>query len=189
MTIGSYTVLMDSVRRVIDVYIRRGSPGEGRVYVNNVPAISTTVLDTTFGGAVSSYTAWRGNGCRNYFTGYAYYAEVIVADWNTIGAKLVTRIPDAAGTWNEWTGAGYTAVDEAVPTSDFMVSGTPNQRFSTSFSDFPAPGTGESIEAVRMSAALVKDAGGPQNYNYFARKRRDWWNHSRYSSFVLFYHA
>lgn len=34
----------------------------------------------------------------------------------------------------------------------------------------------------------LQSQAGKLNYNYFARKRRDWWNHPRYSSFVLFYH-
>ena len=35
----------------------------------------------------------------------------------------------------------------------------------------------------------LQSQAGKLNYNYFARKRRDWWNHSRYSSFVLYYHV
>lgn len=34
----------------------------------------------------------------------------------------------------------------------------------------------------------LQSQAGKLNYNYFARKRRDWWNHSRYASFVLYYH-
>jgi hypothetical protein len=34
----------------------------------------------------------------------------------------------------------------------------------------------------------LQSQAGKLNYNYFARKRRDWWNHERYSSYVLFYH-
>jgi hypothetical protein len=34
----------------------------------------------------------------------------------------------------------------------------------------------------------LQSQAGKLNYNYFARKRRDWWNHARYSSFVLYYH-
>ena len=34
----------------------------------------------------------------------------------------------------------------------------------------------------------LQSQAGKLNYNYFAKKRRDWWNHERYISFVLFYH-
>jgi len=34
----------------------------------------------------------------------------------------------------------------------------------------------------------LQSQAGKLNYNYFAKKRRDWWNHERYASFVLFYH-
>lgn len=35
----------------------------------------------------------------------------------------------------------------------------------------------------------LQSQAGKLNYNYFARKRRDWWNHPRYSSFVIYYHV
>jgi hypothetical protein len=34
----------------------------------------------------------------------------------------------------------------------------------------------------------LQSQAGKLNYNYFARKRRAWWNHDRYKSHVLFYH-
>jgi hypothetical protein len=34
----------------------------------------------------------------------------------------------------------------------------------------------------------LQSQAGKLNYNYFVRIRRDWWNHKRYSSFVLYYH-
>ena len=34
----------------------------------------------------------------------------------------------------------------------------------------------------------LQSQAGKINYNYFAKKRRDWWNHPRYSSFVMYYH-
>jgi hypothetical protein len=34
----------------------------------------------------------------------------------------------------------------------------------------------------------LQSQAGKINYNLFAKKRRDWWNNDRYSSFVLYYH-
>ena len=34
----------------------------------------------------------------------------------------------------------------------------------------------------------LQSQAGKLNYNYFARKRRAWWEHDRYASYVLFYH-
>lgn len=49
----------------------------------------------------------------------------------------------------------------------------------------------EKKKAFRENGEVVyplQSQAGKLNYNYFAKKRRDWWNHVRYSSFVLFYH-
>lgn len=34
----------------------------------------------------------------------------------------------------------------------------------------------------------LQSQAGKLNYNYFAKARRDWWNHERYSSHVFYYH-
>ncbi len=49
----------------------------------------------------------------------------------------------------------------------------------------------EKKKAFRENGVVLyplQSQAGKINYNYFARKRRDWWNHIRYSSFVLYYH-
>lgn len=35
----------------------------------------------------------------------------------------------------------------------------------------------------------LQSQAGKLNYNYFAKARKDWWNHERYSSRVFYYHA
>ena len=34
----------------------------------------------------------------------------------------------------------------------------------------------------------LQSQAGKLNYNYFAKSRKDWWNHDRYSSHVFYYH-
>jgi hypothetical protein len=49
----------------------------------------------------------------------------------------------------------------------------------------------EKKKAFRENGVVLyplQSQAGKINYNYFARKRRDWWNHIRYSSFVMYYH-
>lgn len=167
VTIGSFVTVADL--ETYDVYIKVGNPGQVRVYKDNLPVASSITIDTTFGGAVSAFDSIRMQCATAQFSTSTRYAEVIVADWNTIGSKLVTRIPDAAGTYSEWGGAGYTSVDELTEDNTMMASGTVDQRFSVTCTDFPALGTGESIEAVKVAGAIVKDAGGPQSVNFFTR--------------------
>lgn len=167
-SIGSFTCY-DSTLNTFDVYIRLGNPGEVRVYLGGVPVMSTLVLDTTFGGAVTAYDRLRLQNVGNLTNTVIRYSEVIVADWNTIGSRLVTRIPNAAGTHNAWGGAGFGSVDDLTEDAVMMASGTVDQRFSVNVADFPALGAGESIEAVKVGAVAVKDATGPQALNFFTR--------------------
>lgn len=47
-------------------------------------------------------------------------------------------------------------------------------------------------KAYRVDGKLIyplQSQAGKLNYNYFSKARKDWWNHERYSSFVVYYHA
>ena len=49
----------------------------------------------------------------------------------------------------------------------------------------------EKKKAVRENDQVIyplQSQAGKLNYNYFARKRRAWWEHDRYTSYVLYYH-
>ncbi|PSJ55815.1 hypothetical protein C7I85_26380 [Mesorhizobium soli] len=100
---------------------------------------------------------------------YTYFSECIVADWNTIGSKLVARAPTANGAYSEWSGAGYSALNELTPAATYMTSGAADQRISTVMATFPALGTGERIERVKVAANALRDASGPQKMNIFYR--------------------
>ena len=46
-------------------------------------------------------------------------------------------------------------------------------------------------KAFRENGIVVyplQSQAGKLNYNYFAKARKDWWNHERYSSHVFYYH-
>lgn len=161
-----------SGRHIYDVYIKVGTAGVGeiRVYCDGLPAVYTNSFDTTFGGAVTAFTSMRlTSGVTNTSNGDSYYSEVIIADWNTIGSRLQTIIPNGAGNYNAWTGAGYTAVDELNPGADFMTAASTNLRFSTAFSDIGALATGEIIAGVKVAGAFTKDLASPQSVDYFTR--------------------
>ncbi len=47
-------------------------------------------------------------------------------------------------------------------------------------------------QAYRENGVVVyplQSQAGNVNYNYFAKKRKDWWNHERYQRYVMYYHA
>lgn len=166
----TFTTSLNGVTQPFDIYVKLGGTGVGeiRLYINGAPA-GSTLFDTTFGGAVTGFSKARFNSCGGDSSDISYLSEVIVADWNTIGSKLVTAYPSAAGTYNEWTGAGYTAIDEALTAGDIVTSGTADQRISADVSTVPALASGEVIAGVKLAAWASKDLGGPQNMNFFSR--------------------
>ena len=168
VSLGSAVMTSEGLFR-FDMYIKSGSPGQVRLYINNIPVLSSITVDTTFGGTVAAFNTVRFCPIGITVNAITHVSEVIVADWNTIGARVVSRAPSSAGSWNDWTGSNYLSVDEINPASDFVLSGAANQRFSVNFADFPALGTGESIEGVKIAAAAIRDAGGPQGLNFFTR--------------------
>ncbi len=162
----------DRVLLTYDVYIKIGTVGTGeiRVYVNGIPAVYTNSFDTTFSGTVSAITSLRlTSGSDNGSYGGVWYSEVIVADWNTLGSRVQTLVPDASGTYAAWSNSAYTAVDEITIGNDLISSNTVNQRFSTGYSNVSALTATESIKAVKITGAFTKDLTGPQSVDFFAR--------------------
>jgi hypothetical protein len=46
-------------------------------------------------------------------------------------------------------------------------------------------------QAYRENGVVVyplQSQAGKVNYNYFAKKRKDWWNNERYQRYVVYYH-
>lgn len=161
----------DSTRNTFDVHAPVGAAETISVYLNNTLVLSATEVDTTFSGTVSAFdkVIW---GCPNFSsTSFGvFFSELIGADWNTIGSKLVTRIPDANGNYSEWTNDDYTVVDEVAGGIDYASSGVADQRTDWSMSAFPALGANEQIVSVQINAMINRDTGGPQNANFFIRQ-------------------
>jgi len=152
-----------------DCYIRLGNPGRITLYQNGVPVLGLTNINLTWSG-VSGLDQVQFGNFQSSGSHQSYFSEIIVAAWNTMGSKLVTRTPNGAGHYSEWTGAGFGSVDEIGNTDGLvMTSGTVNQRFSVTHTSFPALASGESIPLVKASARIGRDSEGPQSFNFFLR--------------------
>jgi hypothetical protein len=152
---------------LLDFYIKLGNPGEFRVYYNNMPAISLNALDLS---SISSIDKIRLQACTTNSSNYSYYSEVYVTSWNTIMSKLVLRPPGANGTYQEFSNPAYTVVDDQDATgADLAVSGTVGQRVTWTPTAFTALAANEVLGAVKVTAALNRDASGPQNFNFMTR--------------------
>lgn len=164
-TLGSW--ITSATPYEFDYYIKIGNPGIFRLYRNGVLLLSSEALDLSWAGvtgfdeiAISTPFA-SNNNMRS--------SEIIVASWPTLGGKLVTAAPNAAGNYSEWAGGGYADVDEITPDLVTLTSATAGQRASFAMGDIPALATGESIASVRASAWAIRGTTGPQNLNHFAR--------------------
>ncbi|RUW41533.1 hypothetical protein EOA37_09740 [Mesorhizobium sp. M2A.F.Ca.ET.015.02.1.1] len=169
-TLGTATagVISTNTLYKFDVHIVIGNPGTVAVYLDGVPIFNDNTLNLSWAG-VSSFDAVRL--ARPIITSGAAtrFSEIIVADWNTVGSKLVTAAPDANGNYTAWAGAGYTALNEVTPAATYMTSGTANQRISVSLGNFPALAANERVESVKVVANALRDASGPQKLNLFYR--------------------
>lgn len=166
-TLTSATGLFGALGRYkMDVFIKLGNPGRISVYRNGVPIMSDATLDLS---AYTNIDKVRFGVSGSTVNNDLYWSEIIVADWNTIGSKVVTRIPDANGNYTTWTGA-YTDIDDISGGVDVISSNNVGDRESWSLSNFPALAGGESIESVKMSVNAIRDAAGPQSLNMFNRQ-------------------
>jgi hypothetical protein len=146
-------------------YIKLGNPGEFRVWYNALPVISRNDLDLSGIGAIDKV---RFQSFSTAIT--ANYSEVIVANFNLLGAKIVSRPPTGNGSYQEWTNGAFGIVDDTDATgADVALSGTVGQRTTYTHAAFTALAGSEALAAVKVSAAAVREAAGPQNLNFMTR--------------------
>lgn len=168
VTAGSQISVTMGSRQTIDLQVVCNSAsGSIKLYIAGTQRITSGTID------LSAITALN----KNRFLGYTepssglathtYVSQVIVANESTIGMRLLTRYPNAAGATSSWTGA-YTDIDEIVyEDADFILSGSNNQ-VSTFGQTGPAI-TGYTVRAVGVTARARKGASGPQNLRHALR--------------------
>jgi hypothetical protein len=147
------------------IYIKLGNPGEFRVYFNNLPAISRNDLDLSGIGTIDKVRFQPSVTSNN-----SYWSEIIVADHNLIGSKIVSRFPTGNGSYQEWSNGAFGIVDDQDATgADLAVSGTVGQRTTYTHAAFTALGATEVLSCVKAAGAFNRDVGGPQNINFMTR--------------------
>lgn len=156
----------------LDIRIKaHATTGEVRVCVNGFQ------VGTFSGSTTSQTTAFE----RIYFrTGTAASSlsltpcnELIVTDGATptMGWRVQSILPNAAGTYSEWTGAS-TAIDEVVlDTSDFIISNTTGQRFTANYVDPTTTqlGSREIKGFTVTSTSAFSTDSTPTNLQHFLR--------------------
>lgn len=167
-TIYGYVGFYDSVH-TFDIRMTIGVSTDMQVYLDNNVILAASGVDTTFGGTVTAFddiyfSQPSGNAVA------ATYSEIICADWNTVGSKVVVRVPDANGANAEWYNGAYTVVDEMLGGTDYATSATANQRVDWSLGTFPTAGANEIIPYAKLTAIVNRDLTGPQNMNFYVNR-------------------
>lgn len=147
--------------QVLDVrFVVNNASGTVALYVAGTERINSTVdLSTIASIRKMRVTAGTSNG----FSSLTRFSQVIIASESTIGFRLGTCYPSAAGATSSWTGA-YSDIDETVYSdADFINSGTANQ--ISTFAQTAVPTlTGYTVRAVAVTARAKRNsASGPQN--------------------------
>ncbi len=155
--VGASVSYSGSTLQTIDLYINGNSAtGTAKLYVAGTLRATASSVDLS---AVTGITKVRSY-CINNSTGF-FLSQIVVANEPTIGMRLLTRYPNAAGATTDWTG-GYTDVDEIVyDDADFVNSSTDGQ--VELFTQTGPAITGYTVRAVAVYARAKKGASGPSN--------------------------
>ena len=167
-TSATNSLITTATPYVIDMHLTIGNPGRATIYFNGSPMVSSAAYDLTWSG-VTGYDKIRF--CSQHGSFQIVYSEVIVADFNTLNSKVVSRVPDANGTYTAWAGTTgtFADIDDAAGGTDFITGAADGDRESWTHTNFPALAANESIVYVGMGASALRDAAGPQSFNMFTR--------------------
>lgn len=159
VSVGSITINL-GVRQTIDLRAKVNSAsGLLKLYVEGTERIDSGTVDLS---GITSLGKHRFYGLSvSVFGSNTWANQVVIADEPTIGMRLITRYPNAAGASTDWTGT-YTDIDEMeFNDGDFINSGTANQ--VSTFAQTGPTISGYNVRAVGVYARARCGASGPQN--------------------------
>lgn len=118
------------------------------MFIGGISAIRAEGVNTTaLAGITSLLLARHTSGSSNN----TRYSDILMADYNTIGAKISRKAPTADGTYKDWTG-GYADVgDAALNDASYIAATAAGQRETFTGPAFAAAG-GYKVCAVAVAA-------------------------------------
>jgi hypothetical protein len=143
----------------LDFKVVYSGTGSVEVYRNG------TLMGTVTGDLIGSSGSTTLNGVRLKAGGLqglpTDYTEAVAHTGSTLGMRLKTLAPDAAGSFTAWTGT-YQNVDEVAATdTDVINSATAGQEWSCNVTGLPAGSSGTKVRAVKVSCEAAKGDSGP----------------------------
>ncbi len=163
---SSVSLPLAGARQDIDVRILcNTASGNLSLYVAGTERINASA---DLSGVASIRKLTVTAGASNGFSSETRFSQVVIADASTIGYRLMTCVPSAAGATSSWTGA-YTDIDEAVYSDADFINSASNNQVST-FAQTPVSAlTGYVVRAVAVSVRSKRGSSGPQNIRHALR--------------------
>lgn len=152
-------------------YVIHDSAGSAIVYINGIEVINVSGVDTRNAGTSGVVNnVWVNSTVQGGGT-------IEIDDWyhgDTTGSApfnaslgdcvVETLRPTGQGTHNDWVGSdansidNWNLIDDVSTTTDYIASGTPGARDTSTMSDLPAPAV--SVLAVQTEAYVTKSDAG-----------------------------
>ncbi len=132
-TLVSWTMISVNYSRVdLDIHLRpHATLGTVDVFINGNLVASTSGVDTLAQTSTINRLTFTSVGASTFIM----LSELVVADVPTIGWRVQSVLPNASGTYSEFTGS-YLDIDETVVNdADFIISNTTNQRHFVNLQD------------------------------------------------------
>ena len=135
----------------VDINIKIDVAGHIKIYLNDTLS-AEYIGDTTVAGKTPDRILLY-NLAWNY--GLSYMSQFIVADTNTLGSKLWTGYPNAAGTTQQFTGA-YTDIDDPgiLDNADFIYTNTIADKSTFNYSNMPIEADPYQIQTVQVISSV-----------------------------------
>lgn len=137
-------------------------------YVDGALRCTATAANTVGGKTGVRYVVLDNNDIQGTSGNPDSIQEIIITeDENTIGWRLATLLPDAAGTYTQWAG-DYTHLLNAED-GRFLMAAETGIRESWLVSGYNGPATPSSVRGVFVGFNGVAGETGPQTYAAFVR--------------------
>lgn len=180
---SAVTATTDSVQEIDIAIVGNDASGTATFYLAGTERTTATADLTTVVG-VKTFRSYGIDTAAGH-----HLSQCIIADEPTIGMRLATYYPNAAGATGDWTG-DYTSVDETVfSDADYIYSAT-NGQIELFTTTGPAL-TGYTVRAVGVYARSKRGAAGPANLqlairvngnNYFSASKAQSVGYSAYGN-------
>lgn len=155
VSLGSSFSFSSSALNTIDIYCKiDGSSGVFQFYLNG------TLVASFSGGALQTqHNVVDSFGLSSFSNGAStYWSECVVADESTIGWRVKTIVPNAAGNQNDFSST-FAAVDEqAIDLADFAASNTVNHISLYGMSNLNSADAFRQVKALVVTATVLKSS-------------------------------